>query len=256
MIAEFGRSSASMAYYCRSLVLRISPFSMLPIGYGALPDYVSVERKAVKHLRLVINRDASVRLVLPRRLSMKAALGFYQERQQWVENKRSQLLAQQQQADALDDLDTALFRGQAYSMVYNAARDAADHQQQEIHVRAERGAAARLRVWRNLAALELRQRLEAEAERLVVSVNKVSIRDQKSRWGSCSSKGNISLNWRVALMPMEVGNYIIAHEFAHLAHLNHSPRFWAEVERLCPHYRDAERWIKQQGSALMMVQRR
>jgi predicted metal-dependent hydrolase len=125
-----------------------------------------------------------------------------------------------------------------------------------ITVRAPRSAAARLRVWRNLAALDLRQRLESEAERLAVTVNKVSIRDQKTRWGSCSSKGNISLNWRVALMPLDVGNYIIAHEFAHLRHMNHSPRFWAEVERLCPNYRAAERWIKQQGSALMMVQRR
>jgi predicted metal-dependent hydrolase len=229
---------------------------MIPIGHGALPDYVSVERKAVKHLRLVINRDASVRLVLPKRASMRSALAFYGERQAWVDSKRRLVLAQQQAADAYDDLDSALFYGESYQVVYNSPCDAIDHSSQMITVRAPRSAAARLRVWRNLAALDLRQRLESEAVRLAVTVNKVSIRDQKSRWGSCSSKGNISLNWRVALMPLDVGNYIIAHEFAHLRHMNHSPRFWAEVERLCPKYRAAEHWIKQQGSALMMVQRR
>lgn len=229
---------------------------MMPIGHGALPDYVVVERKAVKHLRLVVNRDASVRLVLPKRASMKLALTFYQSRQGWVESKRQQLLAQQQEAQSFDDLDTVLFRGQSYGVVYGAAKDAIDHAGQALQVRAARAGAARLRVWRNMAAADLRQRLESEAERLAVSVNKVSIRDQKSRWGSCSSKGNVSLNWRVALMPLDVGNYIIAHEFGHLRHMNHSADFWTEVERLCPNYKAAERWIKQQGSALMMVQRR
>lgn len=228
---------------------------MLKIVYDELPSYVSVERKPVKHLRLVINRDASVRLVVPKRLSMKAALAFYCDRQAWVEKKRHVVLAQQQEADAFDDLDSALFRGVSYAVLYNAARDGFDQQQQIMHVRAGRSAAARLRVWRNVAALDLRQRLESEAERLGVTVNKVSIRDQKSRWGSCSSKGNISLNWRVALMPLDVGNYIIAHEFAHLRHMNHSLQFWAEVQRLCPEYKKAEQWIKTQGSALMLLQR-
>lgn len=229
---------------------------MISLGYNQLPDYVTLQRKRVKHLRLVVNADASVRLVLPLRATLREGVAFFQARQNWVQGKRQQVLAQQQAADAYDDLDSALFYGEPYQVVYNEARDAIDHSLQTITVRAPRSAAARLRVWRNLAALDLRQRLESEAERLAVTVNKVSIRDQKSRWGSCSSKGNISLNWRVALMPLDVGNYIIAHEFAHLRHMNHSPRFWAEVERLCPNYRAAERWIKQRGSALMMVQRR
>lgn len=228
---------------------------MTPIRHGALPDYVVVERKAVKHLRLVVNRDASVRLVLPKRASMKLAITFYQSRQSWIDSKRQQLLLQQQEAESFDDLDSVLFHGQSYGVIYSAAKDDIDHDKQTMQVRASRAAAARLRVWRNCAAADLRQRLESEAERLAVTANKVSIRDQKSRWGSCSSKGNISLNWRVALMPLDVGNYIIAHEFGHLRHMNHSAQFWAEVERLCPNYQTAERWIKQQGSALMMVQR-
>lgn len=228
---------------------------MISLKPDDLPDYVSVERNRVKHLRLVVNRDASVRLVLPQRASLKLGLEFFHARQPWLEAKRQQLLSQQQQAELFSGLDTVLFHGESYNVVFGAAKDRIDHAQRQLHVRGVASDASRIRVWRNQAAQDLRWRLESEAERLVVAVNKVSIRDQKSRWGSCSGRGNISLNWRVALMPEEVGNYIIAHEFGHLKQMNHSALFWAEVERLCPNYRDAERWIKQHGASLMMVQR-
>lgn len=214
-----------------------------------------IERKAVKHLRLVIERDASVRLVVPKRVSLREAARFFEAKQGWVTQKRQQLLALQAEADALDEIDRIQFRGETYAVVFDAKQDAISHANKMLMVAGPQSAPARLRVWRNMAAQDLRERLAQEAERLAVVVNKVSVRDQKSCWGSCSSKGNISLNWRVALMPLAVGNYIIAHEFAHLMHMNHSPAFWAEVERLCPKYQKAERWIKTNGSALMLVQR-
>lgn len=225
------------------------------IGQGLLPDYVSIERKSVKHLRLVVNRDGTVRLVLPTRVSLKAGMVFYQERVGWVTAKRAQLQQQRSSARQLVSSGQVLFRGECYQLRFNAGRDEIDHERRELRVRAAESEAAQIRVWRNVAAEELRRRLQQEAERLNVSVNRVSIRDQKSRWGSCSSRGNISLNWRVALMPLAVGNYIIAHEFAHLRHMNHSAAFWQEVERLCPSYRQAEAWIKKNGGTLMLVQR-
>lgn len=229
---------------------------MMPIGHGALPDYVSVERKAVKHLRLVINRDASVRLVLPKRASMKSALAFYNDRQAWIDSKRAKVLEQQASAKQIQQIGQVVFHGEHYAVHFNARRDQLDRDSRQLHVRGAESMAAQTRVWRNIAAQDLRQRLQSEAERLQVTINKVSIRDQKSRWGSCSIRGNISLNWRVALMPGWVGDYIIAHEFGHLRHMNHSADFWREVERLCPTYQDAERWLKANGSALMLVQQR
>jgi hypothetical protein len=77
------------------------------------------------------------------------------------------------------------------------------------------------------------------------NVNRVVVRNQKSRWGSCSCRGTISLNWRLIQLPEAVRDYIIVHELMHLRHLNHSPRFWTAVANACPDYRAAEEWLKQ-----------
>ncbi|MBI2932321.1 MAG: M48 family metallopeptidase [Planctomycetes bacterium] len=78
------------------------------------------------------------------------------------------------------------------------------------------------------------------------------VRDLKSRWGSCAASGALSFNWRLVLAPMEIVDYLIAHELAHFAELNHSPRFWAAVGRLCPSYRDQERWLRKFGRSLVL----
>jgi predicted metal-dependent hydrolase len=79
---------------------------------------------------------------------------------------------------------------------------------------------------------------------------RVSIKDQKSRWGSCSRKGNLNFNWRLLLAPLPVLDYVVYHELAHLKEPNHSPRFWAVVAGPCPEYRERRRWLKQHGHEL------
>jgi len=81
----------------------------------------------------------------------------------------------------------------------------------------------------------------------------LSVRDTTSRWGSCSARGGLSFSWRLVLAPPHVLDYVAAHEVAHLQELNHSPRFWALVERLDPNYRAAERWLKTHGASLHRV---
>jgi predicted metal-dependent hydrolase len=83
-----------------------------------------------------------------------------------------------------------------------------------------------------------------------LSVARVTIRDQRSRWGSCSPKGHIALNFRLMLMPPAVREYVLIHELMHLRQANHSIRFWRLVEAACPGFREAERWLKAHGAAL------
>jgi predicted metal-dependent hydrolase len=98
-------------------------------------------------------------------------------------------------------------------------------------------------LWR-LAARELPARVRELASRHQFEVRRIMVRNQRSRWGSCSRHGTVSLNWRLVQTPESVRDYIILHELAHLKHMNHSRRFWAEVKRLCPDFERAETWLK------------
>lgn len=91
---------------------------------------------------------------------------------------------------------------------------------------------------------------EDYAEKIEESLNKVTIRSQKSRWGSCSSQRNISLSWRLIFAPYEVAAYVCAHEVAHLKEMNHSKNFWRVVESLSPTYKEAVKWLKDNGQEL------
>jgi predicted metal-dependent hydrolase len=97
---------------------------------------------------------------------------------------------------------------------------------------------------REIAGVELRERLATLAARLDVAVRRVTIRGQHTRWGSCSPRGAIALNWRLVQMPDSVRDYILVHELMHLHQRNHSRKFWALVERACPDYRAARRWLR------------
>jgi len=80
-----------------------------------------------------------------------------------------------------------------------------------------------------------------------LKIGRVSIRDQKTRWGSCSSRGNLSFNWRLSLAPPAVIDYLVIHELAHLEHPDHSRRFWEKVARRCPKYKEHVAWLKEHG---------
>lgn len=90
----------------------------------------------------------------------------------------------------------------------------------------------------------------AHAATLGVSFGRLAIKDARTRWGSCSSKGNLNLSWRLVMAPLEVLDYVVAHEVAHLREMNHSSRFWAHVETLCPRYREHRRWLRANGATL------
>lgn len=84
------------------------------------------------------------------------------------------------------------------------------------------------------------------------SYERISIRDQKTRWGSCSAKGTLSFNWRLMLAPPAVLDYVVVHELCHLTYMNHSAAFWQKVESIYPDYRSSRRWLKDHGQELVL----
>ncbi len=113
---------------------------------------------------------------------------------------------------------------------------------------------AQLEKWyRKQALLVFSRKAEEYAEVLGVHFAQIHIKDQKSRWGSCSGRGNLNFNWRLIMAPEPVCDYVIIHELCHLRFMDHSADFWQLVESLCPHYKQYRNWLKENGERLYRI---
>jgi hypothetical protein len=209
-------------------------------------------RRSSRARRIAIRVDPALgggELVLPSDASVSAGRAFVEQRAAW-------LLERLDQIPALIPFQPGAsipYRGAPHCIVHDpAARRGVHLADNRIIVsgRAEH-LARRLRDWLRREALAAIAPLAgAKAAMLARAHGRISIRNQKSRWGSCSASGNLSFNWRLILTPDDVLDYVVAHEVGHLAQANHSPAFWAVVERLTPHARKGRHWLKQHGGAL------
>ncbi|HEY3915898.1 MAG TPA: SprT family zinc-dependent metalloprotease [Verrucomicrobiae bacterium] len=198
-------------------------------------------------LRLHTNR--SVMVTIPRNGTKKFAREFVASRKSWLEKQWRLLKTRNVPPQVLLPGMEILLHGQ--SVVLELNRDQA---RWELRFGTERTPLANpdgnLRPalehhLQNLARKCLLPRVQELAAKHGARVRRIVVRNQRSRWGSCSYNGTISLNWRLIQLPAPVRDYIIVHELMHLRELNHSPRFWEEVAKACPDYRSSEEWLKQ-----------
>ncbi len=215
--------------------------------------FVLVRSPRARRYILRLRPDGVVRVTIPVRGSKREALDVIERHRFWIERQWRQRMAERGARGVWRDGTPILFRGDEVALRVSPAETglrirfadqmiAADGQQ---HIRP-----AVEQHLRELAARELEPRLRDLAEQHGLNVTNVTIRDQRTRWGSCSHGGRISLNWRLVQMPGFVADYILLHELMHLRQANHSRRFWREVESVCPEYREAENWLRRRGRAL------
>ena len=103
-----------------------------------------------------------------------------------------------------------------------------------------------------LAKQVIPEKVAYYARLLGVTYGRISIRKQKTRWGSCSREGNLNFNCLLMMVPPEVLDYVVVHELSHRLEMNHSARFWTQVEKVIPDYKKAKKWLKEHGSQLML----
>jgi len=177
-----------------------------------VPPVLFVRHPRARRYLIRVRTDGSVRVTIPRRGSKREAVDFYERQQDWI--------ARQQERVA--DVRQAI------------PGDLPEDEQ---------------RAYRARAARELPARVFELAAATGLQVRKVSVRNQRQRWGSCSASGRICLNWRLITMPGWVSDYVIYHELMHLKRMDHSPAFWKLVAQVCPGYRDARRWLRRHALA-------
>ena len=110
---------------------------------------------------------------------------------------------------------------------------------------------SQLRELADRASVQIPERAALYAERLGVTYNRITIRAQRTRWGSCSGSGNLNFNCLLMLAPQSILDYVVIHELCHRLEMNHSAKFWYLVERACPDYRACRRWLKDNGPGLI-----
>ncbi len=173
-----------------------------------------------------VGPDGGVRVTIPRGASIAGGLAFARRQTAWIAREQARLL---QLAASFTPGFTVWFRGERVTITEDGFED---------HLRA-------------LAARELPARCVELSAAFSIAIARVSVRNQRSRWGACSARGIITLNWRLVQMPADVRDYVIIHELMHVRQPNHSRRFWREVESVCPAWRDAERWLRKHGRDIL-----
>lgn len=206
-----------------------------------------VRHRQARHYVLCVQEDGSVRVTIPRGGSRAAADRFVREKAAWIERERYRADLRRE-SERLQDERRVSVHGEEFpvEVVEGPSGPVARFGPFQValarNARSPRPAIDTL--LRRLAAEELPRRLMELANDAGRNVAHVTVRGQRTRWGSCSPSGRISLNWRLVQMPPPVRDYILLHELTHLAHLDHSKRFWRELERVCPWHREARRWLR------------
>ena len=218
-----------------------------------------------KRKTIAISFDENCQLIVkaPIWVGKSRIEAFLSEKAEWIEATRTRLLRAKEEASKirikLENGDVLYFLGEKRNLsVIREERIrgkvVSSMGRIVLHVPYEADYAYKreqLERWYRKEAQQMIAEKAAEfAGRLKVSYEDIRIKDQKSRWGSCSSKGNLNFNWRIIMAPETVCDYVIIHELCHLVYLNHSEKFWSLVESICPEYKQYKKWLKDYGSRL------
>lgn len=191
-------------------------------GPGSSAMKVTVIRSNRKTMAIQVNSDLTVTVRAPRCASSNDIERILCEKEPWIRKHMEQMQEKK-----------ALYESEEIAYLTN----------EEIQELADR-------------ALEyIPKRVEYFSRRMGVNYGRITIRNQKTRWGSCSEKGNLNFNCLLMLTPSDVIDYVVVHELCHRKQMNHSKDFWNEVEKVIPNYRESVQWLKNNGSSIMRRQK-
>ena len=208
-------------------------------------------RSKRKTIALIVERDGSVTVRAPLKMSAKSIEEFVEKHSRWVQKKQAELQsiapAQPRKFQAGEQF---LYLGQAFPLEIVSGTKRALALDGAFKLAAtEHGNAERIfRNWyRKEAETIIAERVAFFAAKYQLKIGRIRITSARTRWGSCSSAGTLSFSWRLLMTPPEVIDYVVIHELAHTIHHNHSRRFWNLVEKLMPDYKERRKLLKRYG---------
>jgi predicted metal-dependent hydrolase len=203
-----------------------------------------------RRVRVNVHAHTGVEVVLPARASDRAAAAAVRELRPWIERRLEEVREVRARIAARGG--TVPYLGEPLELVEQPGRTRVHRSGQRLLVPAGDYRPALERFYRRAAREEVALRLDRATRLAGSSYSDLSIRAQRTRWASCSAEGRMSFNWRLLLAPERVLEYVVWHEVCHLEILDHSPHFWALLERHWPGYREDRDWLRRHGPTLVL----
>ena len=218
------------------------------------PPLAYATRRAPRatRVRVAVEADGGVVVLLPPRAGARDAAAAVRELRPWIERRVHEAAARR--ARMARTPGVVPYLGAELRLVPEAGRSRVHRRGDVLLVPADPTLRAEAveRWYRRAARAELAPRLAAATAALGRSYTTLTVRNQRTRWGSCSATGALSFNWRLLLAPEDVLDYVVWHEACHLVHLDHSGRFWALLAQHRPGYRAPQRWLRANGAGLVL----
>jgi hypothetical protein len=233
----------------------------LAFQYGAGAVHFQVIFRKRKSMTIVVEAPDKVTAIVPIRTSQAVILEKVQAKAPWIIKKLEYFKNVQPTYTAREFVDGELFlyMGEHYQLQVeqdiSLGRPEVKLTKERLCVCAptadKNTIETALEAWYRERAKEIiLERVNYYQDKIPKVPNRIVIKGQKKRWGSCSSKGNLNFNWRVVMAPLAVMDYIVVHEMCHLVHLNHSKEFWNLVAQMLPDYKNRQKWFKINGVSL------
>jgi predicted metal-dependent hydrolase len=203
-----------------------------------------------RRVRVNVHAHAGVEVVLPARAPERAAAAAVRELRPWIERRLGE--AQEALARVAARAGTLPYLDDSLALVPQGSRTRVHRDGERLLVPERNAGAAIERFYRRAARAEIAPRLDRATALTGTPYRDLSIRAQRTRWASCSATGSMSFNWRLLLAPARVLDYVVWHEVCHLQVLDHSPRYWALLERWSPDYREDREWLRVNGATLVL----
>ncbi len=214
-------------------------------------------RSKRRTIALVVERDATLTVRAPHKVSLEYIMNLVMRKHAWIEKKKQQASRQVAvPSKNYVDGETFLYLGKEYVLrvCYGKHIELVEETSTILFPRKFLPHATKaMTLWYKKMAREvMRERATLYVQATSWQYTSLAITSAKTRWGSCSSKGSINFTWRLVMAPLATIDYVVVHELAHLGEQNHSGRFWQKVERVLPHYKQEEAWLKERGKFLQL----
>lgn len=241
-------------------VTSICPEAAESVG---VPPYTVRKSARAKKVRLRVDLDGTVTVVVPTRGRGSGYEAFVREHADWIRKQQKRFASMRSEAgcESLCSRQAVIYRGKDIPLTVHPVSGGKITLQYDgdkfVVYRPEHATdedvAQIFRSWfRNVARVLFAQRVQALNDCTQYAWRTIRIGEQKTKWGSCSTTGTLSFNWRLLMAPPEVLDYVVIHELAHLKEPNHSPAFWALVEAKCPDHKAHRRWLNKNGAMLSL----